>query len=389
MSDILPQSHFDYLKEQRGVARENQLINQDQINNIIVAQEVNKAFNAYAQNKDGTKFVQQMRTLGHLFGNEKLQGFEMPDYMGEMGQPVYTMDDAGALTKNGVVPKNAIIRNKSKESDAARLTSAVQSGMQPDQLRVNFPQYADKIDQLEMAGIFQQKGVTGAQGAQIPPFSMPQGQGLSQPGMSVEPGMTPVNGGIVPTGWDALGRPKGYEREKPDLAKMKFEADQAATKLTDEKRIENEQEFSADLLSTIGEIKKGIKYFGAAGSVPPLPGEYSKVNWRANFDKLISQQVLETLSDLKKQSKTGATGFGQLSNKELGILMNAATVLKRNMSEEDAMRYLNDMEAVTRKISGGGRPSSSTGGNFEEGKVYRDAQGNRAVFQGGRWVEAQ
>lgn len=141
------------------------------------------------------------------------------------------------------------------------------------------------------------------------------------------------------------------EKFKQESEKRSQEIEQS--KLVESKRIENEKSFSEDALRTISEVEKGIKYFGAAGSVPPLPGEYSKVNWRANFDKLISKQVLETMSDLKKQSRTGATGFGQLSEKELAVLTNAATVLKRNMSEEDAQRYLNQMKSILQKVSNG------------------------------------
>jgi hypothetical protein len=118
------------------------------------------------------------------------------------------------------------------------------------------------------------------------------------------------------------------------------------------KKLEIEKLFAEDLLSTLGEVEKGMSYFGAAGAIPPLPGEYSKVNWRANYEKLISKNVLDTLRQMKSDSKTGASGFGQLSEKELAVLMNASTVLKRNMSEEDAKRYIEVMKKPLLKIIG-------------------------------------
>lgn len=119
----------------------------------------------------------------------------------------------------------------------------------------------------------------------------------------------------------------------------------------EKKRIDSEKLFAQDMLSSISEVENGIKYFGAMGNLPAFPTEYNKVNWQANLDKLVSQNVLNTLRDLKGQSKTGSTGFGQLSNKELGILMNASTVLKKGMSEEDAKRYLSKMKEPLQKIT--------------------------------------
>lgn len=144
-----------------------------------------------------------------------------------------------------------------------------------------------------------------------------------------------------------------FEREKAktSISAQKFAMQEEEAKKAAEAQAKNEQDFTQDMLDTIGEVKKGIKYFGAAGVVPPLPGEYSKTNWLANFNKLLSKRVLETMTQLKKASKTGATGFGQLSEKELAVLQDASTVLKKNMSEKDAMRYLTKMENALMKIS--------------------------------------
>lgn len=116
-----------------------------------------------------------------------------------------------------------------------------------------------------------------------------------------------------------------------------------------------------DTLDTIGKVKKNLKYFGAAGSIPPLPGEYDKVDWRANFDKLLSQKVLDVMTQLKDASKTGATGFGALSAPELKVLQDAATVLKPNMSEKDALEYLEKMEVITNKVLAGDTQSTAGG----------------------------
>ena len=104
-----------------------------------------------------------------------------------------------------------------------------------------------------------------------------------------------------------------------------------------------------EALSTIGEIEKGIQYFGLTGGLPSIPGS-ERANWESNVNKLMAQQVLDVMSSLKNASKTGATGFGQLSEKELSLLKNAATALKRTLSSEDATRYLNQIKDSFSKV---------------------------------------
>ena len=58
------------------------------------------------------------------------------------------------------------------------------------------------------------------------------------------------------------------------------------------------------------------------------------------------------MSEMKSASKTGATGFGQLSNKELGVLQDASTALKRTLSPQDADKYLTKMENAAKKVLG-------------------------------------
>ena len=119
-------------------------------------------------------------------------------------------------------------------------------------------------------------------------------------------------------------------------------------------------------LNAIGEAKKGIKYFGAMGNVPTIVApstilsggaEYApRKNWETNINKVLSQKVIDVMTAMKQASKTGATGFGQLSNKELGVLQEASTALKRDLAPQDAEKYLNEMEKIHRRVlSGGGR----------------------------------
>lgn len=62
------------------------------------------------------------------------------------------------------------------------------------------------------------------------------------------------------------------------------------------------------------------------------------------IDQLESMLTLDLIADLKARSKTGATGFGALNLKELGVLQSAASRLKtRNMSEPEFAKALKEI----------------------------------------------
>ena len=125
-----------------------------------------------------------------------------------------------------------------------------------------------------------------------------------------------------------------------------------------------------DTLETISEIEKNLDFFGIKSFIPAIPGS-EKANWDANINKLLSQNIINVMNSMKQASKTGATGFGQLSNKELEVLRGASTALKKNLSKEDAVRYLGKMKAVANKIlvnqeSGNKEQSIGAGGSSKD-----------------------
>lgn len=70
-----------------------------------------------------------------------------------------------------------------------------------------------------------------------------------------------------------------------------------------------------------------------------IPGSEAATS-RAALDQLTGELVVNLLRDLKAQSRTGATGFGQLSARELDVLQQSATMLKGNISEARAAQEL-------------------------------------------------
>lgn len=110
-----------------------------------------------------------------------------------------------------------------------------------------------------------------------------------------------------------------------------------------------------EALRAVKNLKEKIKYFGPfGGRIHPIASflDTDKVDWDANLKRLKGLLVLDKMARLKQASKTGATGFGQLSNKELMLLENSATALKPEMSEEDALRYLNEIEEKLENTAG-------------------------------------
>lgn len=114
------------------------------------------------------------------------------------------------------------------------------------------------------------------------------------------------------------------------------------------------KDYADDALKTIGEVKKGIGNFGAIGPIPTLnPWDYDRKAWEANVNKLLAGKIIDVMTSMKEASKTGATGFGQLSEKELKVLQEASTALNRGLSPEYALRLLADMEEKLNKVLSG------------------------------------
>lgn len=149
---------------------------------------------------------------------------------------------------------------------------------------------------------------------------------------------------------------------------------------------DNLKENAAENLRTIEEVKKGSKYFGPFGNMPSIQapsslfGEYgARKNWEANVNKLLSQKVIDVMGEMKKASKTGASGFGQLSEKELAVLQGASTALKRDLNPEDALKYLDEIERIHKKVLGqdvGGNDFENPYGNMKSKPSFVSGVGN-------------
>lgn len=177
---------------------------------------------------------------------------------------------------------------------------------------------------------------------------------------------------------DFVMSPDGRFVANPNKVKPLNELQQA--QLADRKRKEQEalqlkqdqedelKNTASDELATIAEVKKGVDNFGLFGNLPSIPGT-ERVNWESNINKLLEQQTIKLLAKMKSQSKTGASGLGSLSEGERKMLKDASTALKRGLSKDDAMRYLNQMEIIDRKLSMGGGKRLGNSGGYQVGQI--------------------
>ncbi len=160
----------------------------------------------------------------------------------------------------------------------------------------------------------------------------------------------PSTGGVkpmtLPTGEPVPPRAKIIT--KP-VAQEKFEAEQAEKKLKLEEKSQFIRDSAQDSLNTISEIEKGTGHFGLFGQLPSIPGT-PRYTWETNINKLLSGKMIDLMTKMKEASKTGATGFGQLSEKEGQILREASTALKRGLAPEKAQEYLNNMKVMLQKV---------------------------------------
>lgn len=98
-----------------------------------------------------------------------------------------------------------------------------------------------------------------------------------------------------------------------------------------------------------------------AGLGLPFMGKSS--NATAALKGLVAKLDINKLRELKAQSKTGATGFGALSERELAVIENAAAMLDTAQTEAVFNERLNEIRAAAQKlVTAGGTTLPAPGG---------------------------
>jgi hypothetical protein len=231
------------------------------------------------------------------------------------------------------IPQNyQFLQNKAQPGQEFNATTGELSykAQQPD----FFSQY------LKMQGL---GGMGGNQGVQLPAKDINEAKQRL-----VESGENPADYKFTPVYSTGKGGFKAQTGITPELDPKLQE-----TRVSNEKQGAFIKETAQDTLSTIAKVKDQIGQFGLWGGIPKIPGTKEFV-WQSNIDKLLSGKVVELITTMKSASKTGATGFGQLSDREGQILREASTALKKGLPPEEAMSLLNTMEEKLNKVIEGG-----------------------------------
>jgi hypothetical protein len=112
---------------------------------------------------------------------------------------------------------------------------------------------------------------------------------------------------------------------------------------------------------TLNSAAQGL--FGARvpflGMIPGDPSGRAKAD--AALNQLRGRTVIDMLNQMKQQSRTGATGFGALTERELALLERAATQLNNTtMSDADAAAELGRLYQAAVKASGSGATAGAS-----------------------------
>ncbi len=152
------------------------------------------------------------------------------------------------------------------------------------------------------------------------------------------------------------------EQEKFDTEKATVAAKQTATQ--DASRQQGKEMF--DIVDRLVDDSGTLKPYAqsvvgwAQGGMPDwLQPNQSAL---ADIKRVTAQGVLDKLKELKAQSRTGATGMGALSEKELDQLINSfSSLANRRQDEVSYGRELKRVKELTRKMMNGGATATPDG----------------------------
>ena len=132
------------------------------------------------------------------------------------------------------------------------------------------------------------------------------------------------------------------------------------------------------LIDERGELQPGVSTITGFGG-PFMSWAHSKVggtqaaNKLAALNRLRSRLLVDLIAEMKTQSQTGATGFGQLSEKEGEILTAASGQLDQIQTDAQLALVLNDIrDSLRRTMSYRQAPS---GGSTTQPRRYNPATG--------------
>lgn len=144
------------------------------------------------------------------------------------------------------------------------------------------------------------------------------------------------------TGAAAINKEKA-ERERAEAAQK-----HQAYKLGKAGEVESIKGF----VSLVDSVAANKDLYGVTGAGKGLSNIWGSdyADLHADLNKIVSSGAIETMAKLKRESPTGSTGFGALSEKELKIIQDAFSVLSdRNISADKARSELKRISTLMNK----------------------------------------
>lgn len=90
----------------------------------------------------------------------------------------------------------------------------------------------------------------------------------------------------------------------------------------------------------------GSRTSGIEGYLASFAPGTTAFNLNESLERIRAFGALNTLEEAKKQSSSGATGFGALSEKELALIINSLANLEIGQSDEQLLRNIEDVERM-------------------------------------------
>lgn len=145
------------------------------------------------------------------------------------------------------------------------------------------------------------------------------------------------NGNLIPIPGGTPARKIAEEDIKKKMAvdAQKAEADLVIKKIND----------------TLGQVNS-FSAGGMAGTkdIPLLGQATGASDLASNLDTITSSLGLNKLMEMKSNSKAGASGMGQLSDREMNLLTSALTSVKQSQSPEQLKKHLGDVKTHYQNI---------------------------------------
>lgn len=148
-----------------------------------------------------------------------------------------------------------------------------------------------------------------------------------------------------------------------DAAKREKESIAMQEQAVDAKRVRDAA------VSNLSETLNTARSFASSKGLSRIVGPYVRDTVTGDardaltlYENVVGSQIVQMLGALKEQSKTGATGFGALSERELDLVKAAASKLSdRSQSEAQFRKHLNEYITRLQKMISGVEENYSSG----------------------------